>query len=102
MKSILEYRKGILFIRLSGIINSSTIDKFSNIIENVKSNQIKNIVLNLNAVSLVEKEGIDKISDLVNISDSFYVCSNIDLGNLNEYKIANELTAFEVINIWMT
>lgn len=99
MKSILEYRKGILFIRLSGIITASTINKFKTIIENVKSNQIGNIVLNLNAISLVDEEGIEKIEDLMNHSDKFYICSNIDLGCLNRYKIDNELKAFEVINI---
>ena len=55
-----EFRKGVLFIRLRGVLNKNTIDYYQkNIIEMIKNNGIKNVVLNLKKVYKIDLKGMN-------------------------------------------
>lgn len=60
METILEYRKGILFIRLIGSLTKDTSkDLELKINEIIKENQIRNIVLNINQLNNIDMKGIN-------------------------------------------
>lgn len=57
-----EFRKGILFVRLHGVLNGKTADKLDKEVLNlVKNVGIKNVVFNLENLKSIDIEGIKKI-----------------------------------------
>ena len=58
----MEFKKGVLFVRLNGILNEETsliLDE--DLTSIIKNNLIKNVSINLKHVSYIDKEGIDVI-----------------------------------------
>lgn len=58
----LEFRKGILFIRISGVISKDTYKQYDEKVNDViKENGIKKVVLNLKKVTQIDLKGINSI-----------------------------------------
>lgn len=109
----MEIRKGIMFIRLSGILNRDTIDKFNNDVERLLiDNGIRDVVLNLSNLKDIDLIGINSLLE------SYYVCKNnhgntilCSINNLIKDKIYNsklfnyifevdsEIDALKLINV---
>lgn len=109
----LEYRLGILFIRLKGDLNINTISKFDKkVISKIKEGGIINIVFNLSKLNNIDIKGIYKLLycyELISKNNgSIFICGNNDniskklkdshvLNYISE--ISNELTAYKIINM---
>lgn len=114
MKTIFEYRKGVLFIRLFGVLTKETSNDFELEINNIiKENGLTNVVLNIEKISNIDQKGIHLLYYIYELSrknnGKSLIC-NIPNENirrklkrkrlLNYVKeIDNELRAFELIKI---
>lgn len=114
LKIKMEFKKGILFIRLEGILNKKTIEKFdSEVLSVVLTNKLKYIVVNLDQVYEVDEIGVDGLKELNDIIYNFKgkgaLCSlsnskvkrqirEYDYTN-NFYEFENELNALGMIRI---
>ncbi len=86
-----EFRKGVFFIRLEGILDKYTYNDLDDVYNFIKDNDIKNVVFNLNDISFIDKKGIDKINKLY---------QNIVINNHQCYFIKNDIMKyFKKINI---
>ncbi|MCM1370996.1 MAG: STAS domain-containing protein [Clostridium sp.] len=86
-----EFRKGILFIRLSGILNKTTVPKLNEeVTDMIKDNGIRNVVFNMSEVTNIDIKGINAL---------FF---NYELCNQNKGKILlcgiNSLVREKIIN----
>lgn len=104
LKVLMEFRKGILFVRLFGILNSSTIDEFkSQVKEVIIESGIKYVVLNTSNLEAISKEGVQEIKNLKKIlkktDGQFFLFG----GEIKELKslvnLENELNVFERVVI---
>lgn len=95
----LEYRKGILFIRLFGVLTDETLVKFNNEVKEVIIRAgIKYVVLNVQNLTNINKEGIKQIRELKKIinktNGEFFLFG----GSIKELKklvnLENELKVF--------
>jgi anti-anti-sigma factor len=59
--TLFEFRKGILFIRLKGVITKNTINEYQDIIFTIKDNGFKNIVINLEKIYKIDLKGINSL-----------------------------------------
>lgn len=114
LKIELEFRKGILFVRLNGKLNKYTKNKLDEeVLPVILKHGIVNLVINLDKLTSIDTYGINA---LININSVVYslngkltVCSisNDEVKNkLNNkeyvskfYEVSNELMALGVINI---
>ena len=104
MQSGIEFRKGVLFIRLIGRIddNARYLKEIDDLIDDFG---IKYIVLNLNNISYVSLESIKHIikynEEILKKKKHLLICdSNIRRNRIFENfipKISNELEAFSLI-----
>jgi len=113
LETILEYRKGILFIRLIGDLTKETSkDLEQEINKIIKDNQIRNIVINVDNLNDIDIKGINILYYIYELSKKNHgrtlICNdNEDLKKklkkqrlLNYIKeINNELVAFNLIQI---
>ena len=114
METILEYRKGILFIRLIGKLTKETSKELEIEVNNIiKDNQITNIVLNIEKMTDIDQKGIHilyYIYELSKKNNGRTLICNIDNNKVKEKlkknrifnyikEINNELKAFELIEI---
>lgn len=113
METILEYRKGILFIRLIGkLINKEVRELEDKVNEIIGDNEIKNVVINMKYVDEIDIKGINALYYIYELSSknngTVLVC---DLDRLVRDKlkhsrifnyineISSELEAFNLIRI---
>ena len=105
-----EFRKGILFVRLSEILNKNTSVYLSNKLDNfINEMGVKYFVINIEDISYMDKDGIkileDKYEDVIMHDGKLILCGykNIYLNEIKEYKninsVNNELAAFNLIRI---
>lgn len=110
----MEFRKGILFIRLSGKLDKTTIGKLNReVTELVKDNGIKNIVFNIDKLTSIDLKGINSLlynyelsrmndgkAMLCGVNNSLvrYRISNSRLFNYM-YEVSDELSAIKVIGM---
>ncbi len=114
LKIELEFRKGVLFVRLNGKLNKYTKSKLEEeVLPVILKHGITNLVINLDKLTSIDTYGINALintSNVVNsLSGKLIVCSitnNIVKSKLNNkeyitnfYEVSNELTALGVINI---
>lgn len=106
----MEFRKGILFVRLKGILNGDTCLSLDNNLSSlIKDNGIRYVLLNLEDLDYVDKYGINLIIKnylvvssnkgkliIVGINKLFNYNTNI-IDNL--YQIQDESKAFNLVNI---
>lgn len=113
IKIDMEFKKGILFIRLQGLLTKSNNREFRNeVFPLILKHEFKYIVLNLSNVNSIDEVGIDSLLDLNNIVSSWK--GRASLCNLNEelrhkvysselancyFQTNNELTATGVFKI---
>lgn len=104
LKVLMEFRKGILFVRLFGILNDSTIGEFKNQVKEVITESgIKYVVLNTSNLKAISKEGVQEIKSLKKIlkktDGQFFLFG----GEIKELKslvnLENELKVFERVVI---
>ena len=109
----IEFRRGILFVRLIGkLINEANIKLKDELVTLINRSGIYNIVINLENVNEIDKLGLDTIYLLKSLIDknngNFILCEipqNIENqiskinNNLYLYKTQNELTALKALNI---
>ena len=109
----MEFRKGILFIRLEGKLNKYTVNEINdNVIPVILKHGLKFIVVNLDKLYSIDSEGIEmliKLNELVSRwNGKTTLCSinkymkddinNTDLKN-KYFETSDELTAIEVFKI---
>lgn len=112
LSSILEFRKGILFVRLEGILDKNTIFKLNEVINLVKENDINNIVFNVEKLTLIDIKGINTLLYIYelcrNKNGKSLLCginSNVEKrikqSHILKYipEAQNELRAFDIIHI---
>lgn len=106
----MEFRKGILFVRLNGILNGDTAQKLDEeLTSTINNNGIKYLLLNLKELISIDKYGMNIIiKNYINITNNqgkFIICGINKLFEYNGtvlknlYQVNNEMKAFEVINI---
>lgn len=105
----MEFRKGILFVRLYGILNGDTCYKLKeNLTDLIKDNGIKYVLINLSNIHYVDKYGIysilDNYKNIVHNQGKLMICginnlfkNNIILDDL--YQLSDELKAFNMVNV---
>ena len=100
--------KGILFIRLSGILNKTTIKNLNEVTKLIKKVGIKNIVFNINELDYIDKCGINAIFKSFQIcqknNGQGFICINKQNKNILKFSkksniVNDELTALKLINI---
>lgn len=114
LRIILEYRKGILFIRLIGELDKETIKKFDrSVISRIKRSGIYNIVYNIDKLNYIDLKGMNYILYSYELckknNGKILICgikdnrtsAKIKRNHLLNYleQIDNELSAFKLIQI---
>lgn len=107
-----EFRKGLLFVRLYGILNKETGKLFSYKLKKFINNYgIKYMVINLNNLLFIDDDGFKILDrsylDILNNDGKLIICNyqNILYKDIIErrfddcYKIASELEAFKLISV---
>lgn len=105
-----EFRKGILFIRLSGEFTKNTYQKHKSVNNMIIDNGIKKVVFNLDNLNLIDKKGINCLLysyELVKINKGeCFICGinknirkKIEKSSLLNYliEIDNELSTFSIV-----
>ena len=110
----MEFRKGILFIRLIGELNSKTGQKLENeVTELVYENGIRNLVFNLEEVTNIDMKGINaliKNYEFCNKNDGRTFVCNLDYSQVKNrvyksrllrymYEVRDELSAINMMNL---
>ena len=101
LKIEIEYKKGILFVRLIGEVNKSTI-KTMDIVDNmIKRAGIKYLLINLEKVVIINQEEIisliSKYKNLIGKDGKLLICGYYDIDKI--YWSGREVSAFNIINI---
>ena len=109
----MEFLRGILFVRLKGVLNKNTVEKLDEEVTSlIESNGVRNIVFNVNNLNSIDHYGINALLHNYEIcrnnSGRTLICglNNVLVKNrinrsrlLNYmYKTTNELTALNKIN----
>ena len=104
LKVLMEFRKGILFIRLYGTLSKNTLDTFNKEVKEVIINSgIRYVVLNIDNLNDISQEGIKEIKRLKKsikkTEGEFFLFG----GEIKELKslvnLENELKVFERVVI---
>lgn len=110
----MEFRKGILFIRLKGFLNEKTVNKLKEeVTDLVSENGIRNLVFNLEEVTNIDVKGIDallKNYQLCKNNDGKTLVCNLDNSLVKHriynsrllnymYEASDEISAINVLNL---
>lgn len=104
----MEFRKGILFVRLKGVLNELTSKELTKKIDNlVKEKGIKYFTFNLEGVDEISLEGIDTIKhnyqQILSFDGKLVLCGvkNEGIKSIFEdvYQSSSELGVFQMIRI---
>ena len=108
----LEFRKGILFVRISGVIDKYTYKKYyDDVILTIKENGIRYVVLNLEKTENIDLKGINSLFYTYELTRNNKGClfftkinnikKQIDKSHILRYVnvIENELISFDEITI---
>ncbi len=106
----MEFKQGILLVRLKGILNGDTVGILKRDLEMViKDNGIRYVLLNLKKLSYIDRYGLEAIKksydQIQNNNGKLIICginklfcqNNILTDNL--YQVNEEITAYEIINL---
>jgi stage II sporulation protein AA (anti-sigma F factor antagonist) len=79
---IFEFRRGILFVRMNGVLSKNTYLKYKDeVLFMIKENGIRNVVLNLENVNEIDLKGINALFytyELVRDNNGYLMISNIN------------------------
>lgn len=109
----LEFVRGMLFVRLEGVLDTNTYTKLSDCLDTmIHEKGLKYFVINLEYLETIDEKGIQAIIDRyfdVTLHDGkLVVCGyhqefkqNLEINNTFEQieKTSNELTALKLINL---
>lgn len=109
----LEFVRGMLFVRLDGILNKNTCLKLNNCLDKmINEKGLRYFVVNLEKLESIDKEGlktiIDRYLDVAFHDGKLIICGynnqfneNIELKSIFDRieRIPNELKALNLINI---
>lgn len=110
----MEFRKGILFIRLKGELNVKTTSKLEEeVTQLVSENGIRNLVFNLEEVNNIDVKGIDALLKnyrLCKQNDGKTLICNLDNSLVKHriyhsrllkymYEASDEISAINVLNL---
>ena len=104
LKINMEYRKGVLFIRLKGNLTKETVKSLNQyILPIITQNGIKYIVYNLGAIKVIDnygKDSLEKGVEAVKLNHGEGLICNTNLILNGKFKVVkNELAALSLINI---
>ncbi len=112
LKMNFEFRKGLLFIRLKGILNKETSKELSRSLDRFIYQQgVKYFVINLESLEYLDKDGLEtiqkKYEDMVLHDGKLIICgykndyikAMVEEEIKGVYKTKNELAAFNMIQI---
>lgn len=86
----MEFRKGILFVRLKGNLDKTTVNKLNKEVTNlISKNGIRNTVINLNELKTIDIKGINALFYLYELSSKYSGVSMIC--GLEDEKINNKI-----------
>ena len=110
----MEFRKGILFVRLNGVLDKNTVNILNEEVTSlVKDNGIRNLVFNISGLTSIDMKGINALlynyelckqnngqSLLCNIENTL-VKHRIKNSRILKYmnETSNELTAISLLNL---
>lgn len=110
----MEFRKGILFVRLDGVLNKMTVEKLNDEVTSlIKDNGVRNIVFNVDGLNSIDCYGINALLynyEIVKESNGRSLVCGIN-NSLVKHRINNsrllnymfeasdELSAINVINL---
>ena len=106
----MEFKHGILVVRLKGVLNGDTTSLLKSDLEMViKDNGIKYVLLNLKYLSYIDNYGLEAIKksyqQIVNNNGKLILCGIDKIFNSNQiltdnlYQVNEEVTAYEIVNI---
>ena len=106
----MEFKQGILLVRLKGLLNGDTVEILKKDLEMViKNNGIKYVLINLKKLSYIDNYGLEAIKQsykqITNNNGVLIICGINKLFNQNKilaenlYQVNEEITAYELINI---
>ena len=106
----IEYKKGILFVRLIGDVNKSTINQMEIVDNMIKKAGIKYLLINLEKVAIIRPDEIykmiNKYKSLIGDDGKLVICGYYNPMNLSinteknkVYISGQEKNAFNIINI---
>ncbi len=99
IKIDMEFKKGILFIRLNGSLINSTNSEFRNLVfPIILKNEFKYIVLNFSNLNIIDETGIESLIDLNNIVSSWK--GRTSLCNLNNEELKIKVSNSELSNCY--
>jgi len=112
LKVSLEFRKGLLFIRLKGVLTKDTSNKLNASLEDlILRKGVKYFVINLEKLDYIDKDGIEVLksnyNEMIMHEGKLVICgcknrfleSMVDDEIKGAYRSNNELGAFNLINI---
>ena len=113
MKTEIDYKKNILYIKLKGVLVGNKTYSFENeVIPIILGLNAKNVTINLKEVELIDTRGINSIIKISNIVNRFkgkvvlcelndYIKNNFKHSDIFDYcyKSKNEKTSLEVFKI---
>lgn len=110
----LEFHKGILFVRLDGILDKNTVDKLDNEVTHlIKENGIRNIVFNISNLNSIDCDGINRLLNnykICKLNKGKSLICGLNNGLVKQrinnsrllkymYETSDELSAVDVINL---
>lgn len=112
LKMNFEFRKGLLFVRLKGILNRENSKELSNRLDQFIHEQgVKYFVINLEDLEYIDKDGLhmiqEKYEDVIMHNGKLIICGYkndymkaiIEEEFVGVYNTKNELAAFNIIQI---
>lgn len=110
LKIDIEYKKGILFVRLIGDVNKSTRKDMEMVDNMIRRAGIKYLLINLEKVAIIRPDEISKMinkyKNLIGDDGKLVICGyynpmNLNINTENEkiYISGQENNAFNIINI---
>lgn len=104
LKINMEFRKGILFVRLKGELNKYTYKGLNDYLSPIIEEQgIKYLVINLACLNKMDKYGIESLEKHIKETDNnngYTLICNSKFNFRSKFRtIDNELTALKIINI---
>lgn len=114
LKIILEFRKGVLFVRLDGSLTKETIPRLQReVVSKIQEGGIRNVVLNLKKLENIDFKGMNAFLYIYELCrdnhGKLLICGleenrvyeKLQKNNLLKYlvQINNEINAFEMVGM---
>lgn len=106
-----EYKRGILFVRLMGEVNKSTIKNMEIVDNMIRKAGIRYLLINLEKVTIIShkeiSDMINKYKELIGDDGKLLICGyynpmkmSVDVNDIDKvYLSGREVSAFNIINI---